>query len=185
LRRLPHRVGALAVLVAGILIFVGPASADKPPPGSHPVHFVDTDPTKAGLAEPVNLIDPSGRFLPSATCGLALLESGGVHLTADVSGWETDPDPNDPRGLRVVLLHAKVRGTVTDTAGNVFLVKGGFLQSGLQTWPSSQVPFDGTGQLTLARPGAVVRGIAEFREVAEFPAEWDFFFSSIQICQLG
>src|SRR5262249_51245239 len=93
LRRLPHRVGALAVLVAGILIFVGPASADKPPPGSHPVHFVDTDPTKAGLAEPVNLIDPSGRFLPSASCGLALLESGGVHLTADVSGWETDPDP--------------------------------------------------------------------------------------------
>jgi hypothetical protein len=184
LRRLPYRAGALAVLVAGILIFVGSASADQPPPGSHPVHFVDTNPTSAGLTEPVNLIDPSGNFLPSAACGLSLA-SAGVHLSADVSGWETDPDPNDPRGLRVVRLRAMVRGTLTDTAGNVYLVKGSFLQAGLQTWPSSQVPFDGTGQLTLAGPGGIVRGAAEFREVAEFPAEWDFFFARIQLCQLS
>jgi hypothetical protein len=148
------------------------------------VRFIDTDPTSAGIVEPVYLIDPSGNVLPSASCGLSLQEGVGSNLAASVQGWETAPDPNDPRGLRLVWLQAKVLGTVTDTAGNVYRVHGSFVQSGLQTWPSSEVPFDGTGHLTLARPGGgVVAGTAEFREVAGFPAEWDFFFSSIQLCR--
>jgi hypothetical protein len=181
LRQLPYLAGALAVVVTGTLVFVASANANKPPPGSHPVRFVVTDPTSAGIVEPVNLIDPSGNVLPSASCGLALQEGAGTNLAANIHGWETDPDPNDPRGLRVVLLEATLHGTVTDTAGNVYRVDGRFLQSGRQTWPSSQVPFDGIGHVTFVRPGGLVEGTAEFRDVAAFPAEWDFFFRN-QLC---
>ncbi|HEX3454154.1 MAG TPA: hypothetical protein VHS03_05975 [Gaiellaceae bacterium] len=164
------------------LAFVGGANADKPPPG-HAVHFVATDPTGAGIFEPLDLVDPAGNVLPSASCGLSLEEGAGTNLAADVHGWESDPDPNDPRGLRVVWLQAHVVGTVTDPAGNLYHVSGKFVQSGLQTFPGSQVPFDGTGQVKFVGTGGIVRGVAEFRDVAAFPAEWDFFFTTIQLCR--
>lgn len=183
MRRLRYLAGGLALLVIGTLVFVGGASADKPPPGSHPVRFTNTDPTAAGIVEPVYVVDAAGNLLPSASCGLALKAGPGTDLVASVRGWETDPDPNDPRGLRFVSLQADLRGTITDTAQHVYRVRGRFDQEGLQTWPSSQVPFDGTGQVSFVAPGGIVRGTAEFREVAEFPQEWDFIFSNFQICR--
>ena len=182
-RRLCLGVGVLAI-AAAIFAFVGAASADAPRPWLHRVHFMDTDPTPTGVTEPVYFIDPSGNILPAASCGLSVGAKGAVQLVSNVQGWETDPDPSDPRGLRFVSLRATVRGTVMDTSGSIYQLSGTFEQFGLQRWPSSEVPFDGFGQLTLSGSGGVLRGAAEYRDVDGNPAEWDFSFTSIQYCTL-
>jgi len=124
----------------------------------------------------------SPNFLPSASCSFAPLRNGAA-LAADVHGWE-GPILDPVLGTQDVELHATVHGTVRDTLGNTYTVAGSFQESGTTQFPAFEVPFQGSGHLTIAGPAGVVSGDATFVDVTLGPPEWDFYFTDIQVCAI-
>ena len=177
MRRLYWYFGALGALAVALLAIAGAASS-APVPNSQFVRFTLVN----NGAAPTFFLDPAG-FLPNAGCPFAPAERSGSQLTADVRGWET-PVLVPELGTRNVSLRADVHGTVTDQAGSVYRLNGSFAESGTTQWPDYVVPFDGFGRLTVAGPAGVVSGDAEFRDVTEYPLEWDFTFTDITVCHI-
>jgi hypothetical protein len=171
----------LAFLATAAVATAAPTAA--PTSGGEHVSFALTN----NGDEPLFLLDspfgsPSPSFLPSAGCSFAPLRNGAA-LTADVRGWE-GPILVPELGTREVALHATVHGTVSDTRGNTYHVAGSFQESGTTLFPDFEVPFQGSGQLTIAGPSGVVSGKATFVDVASRPPEWDFYFDDIQVCTI-
>ncbi len=176
-RRVSIRLAAFAAAGTVVLALAGVAGGAPVKGGTH----VQSTLTDDAPYITTRFLDSTG-FLPTAGCGFAPQTNGGAQLTADVHGWAGPPV--DPLGTQDVDLHANVHGTVTDTAGNVYRLNGSFAQSGMSAWSLGEVPFDGAGHLTLTAHGRTVSGAALFRVVADFPLEWDFTFTQIEVCRV-
>jgi hypothetical protein len=171
-------LSSFAVLAALTTVFVAVAGA-KPAVGSGLVSYMLTDDVTTNfLRGPVD----HGAFLPQPDCPFAPAADS-AHLVADVRGWEgaiLDP----VLGNRVVALHARVEGTVSDVAGSKYHLSGNFFQDGTTRFPLDTVPFDGAGRLTITGAAGIVIGDAAFRVVQDFPLEWDFWITRVDRCAL-
>lgn len=172
------RVLAVALTAALVLVFAYTAGA-APIPDSQLVQFTLTNDGDQSAF----FIGPGG-FFPTTACPFAPVDRTGVRLTAYVRGWAAPVLSSPELGLRDVFFHANVGGTVTDTRGNVYRLTGSFAEAGVTPFPDYLVSFDGFGPLTISGPGGVVSGEAEFRDVTAGPPEWDFTYSTIQVCSI-
>jgi hypothetical protein len=174
-RRLVLCIGLLATLTAIVVAVAGA----NPATGEARVSFTLTDDVATNFLQgPTD----AGNFLPQPDCPFAPAAST-ARLTADVRGWE---GPTVQPGLpgQAVDLHAQVDGAVSDVAGGSYHVSGTFSQNGTTQFPLEQVPFDGTGHLTISGAAGVISGDAAFRVVQVFPLEWDFWITRIDRCAL-
>jgi hypothetical protein len=173
LRRFALSITVLSALTAIVVTVAGAK------PATHGVRVSTTytdDVTTNFLRGPVD----AGEFLPQPDCPFAPADR--ASLTARVHGSEESVSQPGLAG-QAVKLHARVEGTLTDVDGRSYHVSGSFLQSGATRFPIEQVPFDGTGELTIAGDGgSIVSGQAAFRIVQDFPLEWDFWLTRVDRC---
>jgi hypothetical protein len=176
--RVMQILAAAAIATAAVAAFAAPAGA-SPVPGATFVQF-DLEPWPASfLTSPFGALTPL--FLPTSSCAFSPSRDASG-LSASVAGWR-GPQLDDLLPIRQVDLHALVRGTLMDTRGYTYNVSGSFRETGL-TPPFFDVPFFGSGHVTVAGPGGIVSGDAVFVDVTDPPLEWDFYFSKIQICNI-
>jgi hypothetical protein len=125
-------------------------------------------------------------FITAPSCsGFQPLAAAPTSLTANVGGWYGPVYTADDVPFESVRLDASVTGAVTDAAGSVYHVSGHFAEASTRNlFADVSVLFRGTGTMTIAGPGGVISGKAQFVALGG-PPEFDVTFTTINTCTFG
>jgi hypothetical protein len=125
-------------------------------------------------------------FITVPDCsGFQPLAAAPTSLTADIRGWYGTFYTVNDVPLENVRLDASVTGTVTDAAGSVYHASGHFTEASTRNlFADFEVLFRGTGTMTIAGPGGVISGKAQFVALGG-PPELDVTFTNVNACNFG
>jgi hypothetical protein len=125
-------------------------------------------------------------FINAPDCpGFQPLTAAPTSLSADISGWYGPFYTANDIPFENVRLDASVTGTVADSAGSVYHASGHFSEASTRDlFADFEVMFRGTGTMTIAGPGGVISGKAQFVALGG-PPEFDVTFTSVTVCHFG
>jgi len=125
-------------------------------------------------------------FITAPGCsGFQPLAAAPTSLSADIRGWYGPFYTASDVPFENVRLDASVTGTVADSAGAVYNASGHFTEASTRDlFADFSVLFRGTGTMTIAGPGGVISGKAQFVALGG-PPEFDVTFTTINTCNFG
>jgi hypothetical protein len=105
-------------------------------------------------------------------------------LSARTHGFVGTIDDSSGAPLQQVHLAAELRGTIVDTSGRTYRVRGHFRDDSVHNLFNNDLRFDGAGVVVAFRPGSVLVAKATFRVVTG-PSEFQLVLTHVAACHIS